>query len=459
MYPSLKLDNYSQYVNKLWKNYTEQLNFFAADKNQHIFLNDMVKVNNLEWKYKTIENKKHKKNLKFDLNKYFTQKNCFNVPEKILPKELADDICMELRDYYKIPNWNWLQQKFDEMSDYLLYSNIKLNEYKKVLKYKEANTINILILGAGPTGLYIANTINYIRMLSPKINLLVIDNRIAKEGYRLPYTRNRIYGIELSLFSYFYPKIICMEKLVEKGGISIKYLENLLLMLAYCGNIPIYFTNKLNDEAKLKKFIQENKIDIIYDCTGGRLKNDFLDNKSDNNFFNADMKLENDLYQVVLNKNEYQLQRKNNIDGRFYLSVEIFNNGKYLYTHLSSEDLIFTDDIKFFSKLHNKCLMVKEDKIYEILLLFDNLVDLQLSNTLKNMIIYNMSNDMKFMIIESAFYHKIIISDVIKQKNYDTLYIATGDTIFSSHFAIAAGLNRLLPFIDQVVWYAQTLSH
>ena len=256
---SSKLEKYSEYVNKLWKIYMNR----RYGTKQHIFLNDMLTFTD-KFDYDPIQNENHKKNYKPDLNEFFVEKKCYKTPTKILPKELVNDICKELTDYTKIPNWKLLEVNLNELSDYLLYSNINLDKYCKFLQNKDTNTINVLIQGAGPTGLYIANMIHHANMLNPKINLLIIDNRIAKEGYRLPYTRNRIYGIALSLFSTFFPKFVCMEKLIERGGISIKYLENLLLMFVYHNKIPIYFTNKIHTEEKLKNFIERNNRHLFH---------------------------------------------------------------------------------------------------------------------------------------------------------------------------------------------------
>ena len=43
-------------------------------------------------------------------------------------------------------------------------------------------------------------------------------------------------------------------------------------------------------------------------------------------------------------------------------------------------------------------------------------------------------------------YHRLKVADVLKAKNHPFLYIGTGDTIFSSHYIVGAGLNRTLLF-------------
>ncbi|BCS83684.1 putative ORFan, which is homologous to Tupanvirus deep ocean [Cotonvirus japonicus] len=446
-----QLIKYSNYVNEIWHTYINNIS-----KNSHVFLKDMNYVQDMIKMYANtvIINDNVKNNIKF--NECFDETPCNYVPNTILTNEKINEIYDDLTKQKTI-NWNLLRNKLDEMSNYLLFSNIIFDEYKKVLREKKSNTINVLILGSGPTGLYLANYINNINLLAPRINLLVIDNR-SVDGNRLPFSRNRIFGINFDMFSSFYSKFPCINELVAQGGIEIKYLENILIILAYKYNIPFYFTNKIKNERILKKFISKNKIDVIFDCTGGRFKNDFI-TKIPNNFFNSEKILENDKFNVVKHQNEYQLQWKNNINGKFFLSMEIYDdNDKYISTELWTYNIIYAEDVKLFYKIHNKCFKIKPKKITEAIKYFNNIKDLNLSLAIQNVLINNANNKIKFYVIETNMYHKISISEVIKQSHQSTIYIGCGDTIFSSHFVVGAGLSRLLTFINYVVWYMQTLN-
>lgn len=470
-----KLEKYHQYVNIIWQKFINKHGFFFQD-DKHIFLSDITHVNKLKSNKRLIN--PNAKKIKFDINNYFVKGKCDFIPKKILPKKLVNDIFKYLMSG-KIPNWNELKEKLDQMSDYLLYSNINQVSIKKMFREKDDDTINILILGGGPTGLYIANYLNYINLFSPKINLLIIDNKIVKhrEGFRLPYTRNRIYGLALSLFNTFFPEFPCIKDLIKKGGIEIKYLENILIILIYGFYIPIYFTNKFSTNLSLKKFIIKNNIDVIYDCTGDRLKFDYTDNISDESldkiaasFFPKKTIFETNIignpkskkknkYQVIQQNNEFRLQWINHIENKFYLSIEIYDDqGKFLEMPLWSNNLFYMEDVKFFSKFHNKCLKIKKNKLNDCIKLFDHLTDLKLSKEIQNIILKYPNLNIKFFIIEPKIHHKILISSIIKYPTHHAIIIGVGDTIFSSHFAVGAGLNRLLRFVNHIIWYIQLLS-
>jgi hypothetical protein len=476
-----KLEKYKKYVNEIWKIYNKK-SFFPPN-NKHIFIRDMESVDKLVSDYyeeqkpiatqKTIAtqnnsalitgNNKINSSLS-DWNKLFIKGKCKFVPKKILPKKLVDEIFQNFTKYGSSLEWEIIIKQLDQMSEYLLYSNVDRDQIKNIYADKTNDTINILILGAGPTGLYLANYLNTINIISPKINLVIIDNRISenKEGYRLPYTRSRLYGLYLALFSIFFPKFPCIKELIKRGGIEIKYLEYIMIIFIYGLNIPIYFSNETNDKKQLENFLTKNKIDILFDCTGGRLKHEFIIEPINDNildFYPANTIFSNDKYEVIYNNNEYRLQWKNNIDNRFFLTIEVFDDkGKYIYSPITTHNIFYAQDVIFFAKFHNKCLKIKPKKINRIIELFDNINDLKLAKKTQSVLLENFNKNIKFFIIEAEMYNKISIASIIKQPNQNTIYIGAGNTIFSSHFVVGAGLNRLLPFINNVVWYIQTLS-
>ena len=453
------LERYNEYINKIWKKF---ISSFSYNSTNHVFLRDLHRVTEIN-EYKLLVNKKPKKKINFQIHDLFHAKKCNFVPDKFLPKKFVEEIFNELMTYEdeeQIPDWDKLEKQLASFSNYLLYSNISIKSYQKVLRNKDNDTINILILGAGPTGLYIANYINNIKLMSPEINLLVIDNRTVKtkKGSRLPYTRNRIFGLNFDLFGSFFPKFPCIKDLIKLGGIQIKYLENLLIVLAYGYGIPMYFTDTIINEELLKKFVENNRIDIVFDCTGNRLKNNFIKDVP-TDFFANDMVFENREYKVVMEDNMARLLWKNHLANRFYISAEIYDNkGKFITTAIWSYDLFYTNDIKLFSKFHNKCIKIKKDKFDDVNKIFDSLMDLNLLKKIKIMLLTYSDYYIKFYIIEPQIYHKIKISSIIEQPKQKTLYIGAGDTIFSSHFAIGAGLGRLLKFINYVIWGIESLA-
>lgn len=463
-------NKYSQYVNSIWKEYLNSLNtMINCDKksdpqnipSSHVFLNDLDWVEDLDnqFRKKSVENpsafsKSNKTSWQID--DYFDAQSCKLSPDKILPENLVEKI-YEILKSDTVPIWDDLTQQMDLFQEYLLYSNINLEKYLDTMRNRTETKINILILGGGPTGLYIANYFYYADLLKPKPNLLILDNRIKSEGLGLPYSRNRQYGIDLSLMNNFVTNFSCIDGI--KRSISIRYLQNLLLIMVYGRKIPIYFTNIVSNEASLKQFVYDNKIDIVFDCTGNRLPMSFFDNipKSlANTFFPSDILLQNDKYQIVFKKNEVEVIWNKHIKSRFYLSMEIYqDDGKYGHMPIVYHPLDYAHDIKFFGNFHNKCLKMKHDKQVETVKLFERVADLFLSKQVQFELLANDNRIFKFSIIEPKLHHKLIISRVIKQNNWETVIVGAGDTIFSSHFVVGAGLNRLLPFIDKLVWSCQ----
>jgi hypothetical protein len=241
------MDNLKNYINFIWKKY---INRFNTKSGKHVFLDDLERVSDLDKIYGpkkiTINPNTNPDIFNFDPLNFFTVQNCTFTPRKEMPEKMVMDIYNKLLDSDKL-DWPKLESQLAEMSRYMLYSNVDLNEHLTKMRSKESDTQNVLVLGAGPTGLYIANYLADINMISPNINLLLLDNRIVpgKNNFRMPYNRNRLYGINFRMFSDFFPEFTCMHDLIKKGAIEIKYLENILIVLAYGFNVPMYFTDTL----------------------------------------------------------------------------------------------------------------------------------------------------------------------------------------------------------------------
>lgn len=457
-----KLEECSEYINRIWKEYLDEIN--RKPKDHHIFLNDLKRVENINAEYENeiFINKKFNNISNEKIDSYFDLEDCNFVPTETLPKEKVTEIFRYITRHDTIPEWDFLEKKLSDFSNYLLYSSVDLDKYKKELKSKKKDTINILILGAGPTGLFIANYLDKINLISPRTNLLVLDNRIirTKKGLRLPFTRNRAFGLNFDLFSEFSDKMPCIRDLIKRGMVQIKYLENLLIVLAYGYEIPIYFTNEVLDQTHLENFCKENKIDVVFDCTGNRLKTNYFSDVKIDNFFPKDMIFQNKNYQVNIDGNEARLVWKDNIKNKYYLHTELYDkDGKFVRFGLWPNEIRFEEDLEFFLGLKDKCIKVKKDRLDQIIDLFENIKDLTLSKDIQTSLLYSINYRMKFMIVDTKIYHKLKISKVIQQQNQNTLYIGAGDTIFSSSWIIGAGLNRLLNFIKQPIWSLQMLSH
>ena len=446
----------SKYINGIWKKY---INSFSNVTNNHIFLDDLSRISK---SYSQPDPVDITGNLpEIDISDYFDDKTCLFTPKEKLPMELVDQVFDELTRYQSIPDWSKLRWRLGQYSDYVLPSNIDLRAYSKSLRNKHEDDINVLILGAGPAGLFIANYLNSARIISPRTNILIIDNRTDITNLnRMPYNRNRIFGLNLNIFSEFSPKFTCLKELLERGMIEIRYLENLLITMVYGFKIPIYFTNKITNENSLRKFVEKNKFDVVFDCTGGRFKNNFITDTIIN-FFNQNIIMENDLYKVeVVDNNAIMLWKNDSITDKFYLSIEIYDaNGKFLQMPMWSRDIFYKHDLDFLYQFHDECLKIKKDRLIETVNLFDNLQDRNLSNDIKGTLYSYASENIRFYIIEAKLYHKLKISQIVHQNKHKFLYIATGDTIFSSHFIMGAGLNRILTFSKNMIWSLQFLNN
>ena len=156
-------------------------------------------------------------------------------------------------------------------------SNIK-NIDKRLQHISNDKRINVLIVGAGPVGLFLAcylfNYYNTSFGLNnyPKVNILVIDNRISKDGFKKPYTRHRPFAFNSGFFSQIVPRIYSWDPKQSNGlFLNIYILEYILFTKAYYEySIPFLFEDikweSIND------IIEKGKFDVMFDCTGGNLK-------------------------------------------------------------------------------------------------------------------------------------------------------------------------------------------
>lgn len=462
------MEAFSDRINDRWKTYINRLNYKRNEN--HVFISDLELVQeNFDRFESKLDNsliKSNSSSKSTDYNKYLVKGKCHYIPNKILPSKLVDQIFRELINYdYDNPyaKWKTLTKKLEEMSQYLMYSNITFDKLDENFTKNKPDTINILIMGGGPNGMYIANYL-HANLMFTNYNLLIVDNRIPdnKEGYRLPFTRNRIFGVDLSLMSSFFPKFPCIKDLIKHGGIEIKYLESILAILTYGFRIPMIFTKKISDESSLLEFNRKYKIDIVFDCTGGRFKNSFIKNPSQeyiSHFYDQNTITVTDQYKIDTENNESILHWINHIKHRFYLSIEIYDKkGQLIEIAMNSNNILFAHDVALLSKLHNKCFKIKKNRSIDFIEIFHNMTDIRLSKHIQKILVDNVDHNIKFFIIEPKLYHKFLISSVIKQSSQKTLYIGSGDTIFSSHFAVGAGLNRLLKFIDSIVWDIQNVG-
>lgn len=430
------LDKYASFINKSWHDLLTQM---STEK--HVFLNDIERVEQKE----TVVNPKAKK-IKYSLDSYADTKECLGVSKDILPENMVIDLHKELLYGHEPLDWENIKQTIDTMSNYLIYPTATLD----INMPKRKNLINILVLGAGPTGLFIANYLTSV-INKPWANVLVIDNRIHEDTpYRLPYFRNRQFSVDASLFTAFFPRIMTIDDIVGKP-IAIKYLEYMLMVILYGNRVPVCYSKSIYDDKSLEKFVKAKSIDIVYDCTRGRLKQQYFPNVLP--MFPENMILSDQLFEVKKHGNEYQLYRKDGLTKRFYLSIETYLDGKYHATSDVPPEIQYLDDLNTLRVLHGKCFRIKSDKLIAFTEIFDNLRDLELSKAIQASFIANKDLDIKVSIVEAYLMHKIQVAKVVDS----FLFVSAGDSAFTSHFYIGAGLNRSLRHLISVLWFQQIL--
>jgi hypothetical protein len=380
------------------------------------------------------------------------------VPDgiKIEPKYkvLGEDMLHKLdKEISNVMNYNKILKIVSFMSQYILQSNIMNPDelYKRICK---EDTINIMIIGGGPAGLFLACYLhlyyNETKMnSSPRVNVVMYDNRIDKPGFRKPYNRQRLFSTASNYLNLIIPKLYCWSEKEQKDYIMVNIfmLEYILYMIATTHyKIPMIYDNYSWDD--YINIIDKGKFDVVFDCTGGRLNHDII------NITDMDMKWLNNI-------NLYDSIIKRKLDVNKEMNLVLLNNDSnhivnYFYgsltLHHNDESLTFQDKFDFD-------VMDKEDLMYlnkmkgtyfnykTALHLIQGIKDDNTRNFLYT-IMQNKNDEHIFTFDVWGIYirHAIKISEVFKVKNRDVLMVGMGDTIFHSHFITGAGLNRIFDF-------------
>ena len=151
--------------------------------------------------------------------------------------------------------------------------------YKKLSKSKD---INVMVIGSGPIGLFLACYLDlYYNKGSlnnyPRVNIVMYDSRLEKPGFRKPYTRQRPFNTHSKYLATILPKIYCMNHNLDNIFVNIFVLEYLLYTKAIIEHkIPMIY--KEYDWNDYKKIINNSNFKVVFDCTGGRLETDIFNN-------------------------------------------------------------------------------------------------------------------------------------------------------------------------------------
>jgi len=414
---------------------------------------------NASWWKHSIKNYfefQHEKNYKeiikydpnIDLLKIKFLEDCKYIPKKIITKELLEDIYTIISNPNK-NDFRLIYKLLLKMYDYYIPSNIPNIDKWKV--HEESNVINVLIMGAGPLGLYTALYLNEYYNIKQeaingiKVNILIIDNRIKEEGIRLPYTRITEFGFDITEMQPFIKQIFCWKNQhvdeVRKFDF-INVLENLLYLAAFNKNISMYYTKKLEDFKDVKKFIDKHDINYLFDCSGGRLKNNLNEDLDWNKY-----SFKKDNYEILLNKNKthYEFYKDGKLDEHKNVVIYLLDKnkkpipiGNNLLSYIDNDD-----DIELINEFNNKCMTIKDYFIFSRKLK---------SKFLRNMIydaIRSKISPVNVKISEIKYVKISKYDQIIKHKKFcatkindKCVYIGLGDTLGSSDLGILFGMKH-----------------
>lgn len=128
--------------------------------------------------------------------------------------------------------------------------------------------IRIVIIGAGPIGLFLAHSLK--RSLKSKVNILVIEKRITRAGWKVPYSRNWLTHTPVDLCAGVVDqRIMTVFQRIGDGayiGAPLNVFENLLLLGARDSGVHFLFDSDVD-----LSFVGEGAVDCVFDASGGHL--------------------------------------------------------------------------------------------------------------------------------------------------------------------------------------------
>lgn len=131
-----------------------------------------------------------------------------------------------------------------------------------------AHRLNVVIVGAGPVGLALASSLK--RALKEKIEILVVENRVSRQHYKRPYTRNWITHLLLNgLEGIIAEDVMEIFSRLSGGrhiGVNLHLMES--LMLLSCRRMGVKFLFSENRELS---FLENSNTTLIFDASGNGL--------------------------------------------------------------------------------------------------------------------------------------------------------------------------------------------
>lgn len=441
----MKIENIEKKINKMWsagvkKDKTHR--FFEDIEMAKEINNDFRKMAADNFKIKNFTDKIIKcQNNNDEINlKTYTKKN-ENYGKPVTTTEI-------IKIYKKIntrplPSQEVIKNIFKKFLNKPLPSNINLEKY--LSKIKNSKNRNILVIGGGPTGMFISLYLDfyynhYVNGISKnnKVNILMIDNRIVKEGLRKPFTRERNFGYSTIYLSLIYKFLYC-----ENGGSHINYIENLAYIRMFMNKIPMYFTDQYKDWNSYQDLISKYNFEIVFDCTGNRLDIKLPTTKV--NLSNLQFKNKNDR-ELIITDTEIKLTSKIKNDplmNMFYIKIFDKNKKNIGYIDLKT---FYTCDIGIYKKYKNK--LINSSGLIKINNLIKDSIDKGILDFVLS--IHNKSKKPEYFLIEEIsveMHHKLKVAHLFIHQKHKYLYIGSGDTIFHSHFSTGSGINRVFDFM------------
>ena len=436
------MEKISDNINKMFEN------LFKTDDNIHPFFKDLKRVPNIAKSY--IDDMK--KHIKTEVN--YTPNN--NIPEgKLLTPKYdilsLDELKKLDKEINNMMNYVNILSIVSFLSQYVIQSNIT-NEDKLYKNIAKDDCLNVMIIGSGPVGLFLACYLNLYyndtRMNSyPRLNIVMYDSRIDKPGIRKPYNRQRLFGTSSNYLSLIIPKLYCWNEKNNKDYIMVNIfiLEYVLFTIANLHyNIPMIYKDYSWDD--YVNIIDKGKFDVVFDCTGGKLSHNAIKN------IDASWLKKIPLYDSIVDR-KLEINLEKNL-------VLLENDSKHIVNYFyGSLTLSYNNESLTFYNKFDIDIMNKEDLIYlnKVKSLYDTQPEAMsiikgIRDDMTRNFLYNIMNGkytnylVSFDIWGIYIRHAIKISDVFTVNKRKILFVGAGDTIFHSHYLTGSGLNRILDF-------------
>ena len=353
----------------------------------------------------------------------------------------------------------------------------------------DRNSLNIVIIGAGICGLFLANCLKC--RIGEYANVLLVDNRSKFKHCREPFTREWLTNIPThTLIKNTAPNIESLFGCFGVNGfvgLPINLIESILMLSCKDIGVKFYFDRNIN-----YSMISDNDINFLFDATGGRLDHAQYETKnvnkikliipnhnrnyqfsgvnqicntknSDNGKLQISLKPSRGLHQPYINESQIYTPLVKlvdiplNLKGSLLEHIKPFNSTNLIYIWTGT----LKDEI-------NSCLVIinltyQEYKFLTLhlnnptkLTLFlktapkiNKKLNKNLLSFLKFLKIKDCRNEIK---IEKPFIYQpwINLNPLSSSLNGKPIY-PVGDSLFCGHPKVGNGLGMHLPFINDLV--------